>query len=83
MTKLTITKTKKIILAAMLLSMLLVLSRFFSIKSTFIVISFSFIPIMLAGIYLGPKLSTIIAGLRRFNRSNSVPVWGIFSRVYN
>lgn len=63
MTKYSLTKSKKIILSAMLLSMLLVLSRFFSIKSTFLVISFSFIPMMLAGIYLGPKYSTIIAGL--------------------
>ena len=55
MNKLTITKSKKIILSAMLLSILLVLSRFFSIKSAFLVISFSFIPMMLAGIYLGPK----------------------------
>lgn len=48
MTKLTFSKTKKLILSAMLLSILLVLSRFLSIKSTFLVISFSFIPMMLA-----------------------------------
>ena len=52
MTKLEITKSKKIILSAMLLSILLVLSRFLSIKSTFLVISFSLIPMMLTGIYL-------------------------------
>ena len=63
MTKLTITKSKKIILSAMLLSILIILSRFLSIKSSFLVISFSFIPMMLAGIYLGPKYSAIIAGL--------------------
>ena len=63
MTKLSLTKSKKIILSAMLLSILIVLSRFFSIKSTFLVISFSFIPIMLAGIYLGSKYAAIIAGL--------------------
>ena len=63
MTKFTITKSKKIILSAMLLAILLVLSRFLSIKSSLLVISFSFIPMMLAGIYLGPKYSTIIAGL--------------------
>ncbi|MBQ2917441.1 MAG: folate family ECF transporter S component [Clostridia bacterium] len=63
MTKLSLTKSKKIILSAMLLSILIVLSRFFSIKSSFLVISFSFIPMMLAGIYLGPKYAAIIAGL--------------------
>ena len=63
MTKLSLTKSKKIILSAMLLSILIVLSRFFSIKSSFLVISFSFIPMMLAGIYLGPKYAATIAGL--------------------
>ena len=63
MTKLIITKSKKIVLSAMLLSILLVLSRFLSIKSSFLVISFSFIPIMLAGIYLGPKYACLIASL--------------------
>ena len=48
MTKLEISKSKKIVLSAMLLAILLVLSRFLSIKSTFLVISFSFIPMMLA-----------------------------------
>lgn len=63
MSKFTITKTKKLILAAMLLSILLVLSRFLSIKTSFLVISFSFIPIMLCGIYLGPKYSLTVAAL--------------------
>ena len=63
MTKLSLTKSKKIILSAMLLSILIVLSRFFSIKSSFLVISFSFIPMMLAAIYLGPKYAAIITGL--------------------
>ena len=63
MTKHSLTKSKKIILSAMLLSILIVLSRFLSIKSSFLVISFSFIPMMLAGIYLGPKYAAIIAGL--------------------
>jgi len=63
MTKISLTKSKKIILSAMLLSILIVLSRFFSIKSSFLVISFSFIPMMLAAIYLGPKYAAIIAGL--------------------
>lgn len=63
MTKFSLTKSKKIILSAMLLSILLVLSRFLSVKSSFLVISFSFIPMMLAGIYLGPKYSAIICAL--------------------
>lgn len=63
MTKLSITKTKKIILSAMLLAVLLILSRFLSVKTSLLVISFSFIPIMISAIYLGPKYSTLIAAL--------------------
>ncbi len=56
MTKLELTKSKKIILSAMLLSILLVLSRFLSIKSPIIKISFSFIPMMLARNIFGTKI---------------------------
>ena len=63
MTKLSITKTKKLILSAMFLAVLLILSRFLSVKTSLLVISFSFIPIMISAIYLGPKYSTLIAAL--------------------
>ena len=63
MTKLVITKNKKIILSAMLLSLIIVLSRFLSIKTSLLVISLNFIPIMISAIYLGPKYTCIIAGL--------------------
>ena len=56
-------KTKKIILAAFLLALLIVLSRFASIQTPLLVISTSFVPIMMAAIWLGPKYSTLIAGL--------------------
>lgn len=56
-------KIKKIVLSAMLLAILLVLSRFLSIKTQLLVISFSFVPIMLSGMLLGPKYSMIIAAL--------------------
>lgn len=56
-------KTKKLILSAMLLALSIVLSRFFSIKTQLLVISLNFIPIMLAAIWLGPKYSTLIAAL--------------------
>lgn len=54
-------KMKKIILSAMLLAILILLSRFISIKTQVLVISFHYIPIMMAAIWLGPKYSTIIA----------------------
>lgn len=58
-----ITKNKKIIFSAMMLALLIVLSRFLSLKTNLLVISFSFIPIMISAIYLGPNYSMLIAGL--------------------
>lgn len=54
-------KIKKIVLSAMLLAILIILSRFVSIKTEILVISVSFIPIMMSAIWLGPKYSTLIA----------------------
>lgn len=56
-------KTKKIVLSAMLLALLIVLSRFLSIKTPILVISLSFVPIMMSAIWLGPKYSLAIAAL--------------------
>lgn len=55
--------SKKIILSAFLLALLIVLSRFASIQTQLLVISTSFIPIMMSAIWLGPKYSTLIAAL--------------------
>lgn len=54
-------KLKKIILSAMLLATLIILNRFISIKTEVLVISFSFVPIMMSAIWLGPKYSAIIS----------------------
>lgn len=59
-------KTKKIVLSAMMLALLIILSRFFSIETQFLVLSFSFIPIIFSAIWLGPKYSTLIATLGDF-----------------
>lgn len=56
-------KLKKIILAGLLLALLIVLARFISIKTPILVISCSFIPIMLSAYLLGPKYSCLLAGL--------------------
>ena len=56
-------KIKKIIIAGLLLATTIVLSRFLSIKTPIVVISFSFIPLMLSGILLGPWWTMMIAGL--------------------
>lgn len=60
---LTMSKTKKIILAGLLLGVLLVLSRFVSIKTPILVISLSFLPIMISAYILGPVYSCLIAAL--------------------
>lgn len=59
-------KLKKVILSGILLALLIVLNRFISIKTPLLVISFSFVPIMMSAIWLGPKYSTAIAALGDF-----------------
>ena len=56
-------KIKRIVISGLLLALLIVLSRFVSIKTQILVISFSFIPIIMSAIWLGPKYSTLIAML--------------------
>ncbi len=59
----TISKMKKMILSALLLAMTIVLARFLSINTPLLAIGFSFVPMMLSAIWLGPKYSSIICGL--------------------
>ena len=54
-------KTKKILLCALFISSTIVLGRILSIRTPIITIGFSFVPIMLSAIILGPKYSTFIA----------------------
>lgn len=54
---------KKLIIAAVLLALVIILTRFLSIQTPFLRIGFSFIPIIFAAIFLGPVWSTIIAGV--------------------
>ncbi len=54
------TKNKKIILSALLLALLIILSRFLSIKTPIMKISFAFVPTMFCAIWLGPKYSLLI-----------------------
>lgn len=53
-------KNKKIILVAILLAMLIILSRFLSIKTPITKISFAFVPTMLCAIWLGPKWTILL-----------------------
>lgn len=59
-------KLKKVILSGVLLALVIVLNRFVSIKTPLLVISFTFVPIMMSAIWLGPKYSTLIAALGDF-----------------
>lgn len=56
-------KNKKIILAALLLAMEIILARFLSIKTPIVTIGFSFVPTMLCAIWLGPKWTILISVL--------------------
>jgi len=61
MTKYEISKTKKIILSALLLASFIILDRLITINTQFLAINLSLLPIMIAAIILGSKYSTIIA----------------------
>lgn len=54
-------KTRKILLCALFLASTIILGRILSIRTPIITIGFSFVPIMLSAIILGPKYSTFIA----------------------
>lgn len=66
-------KLKKIILTGILLALFIVLNRFISIKTPLLIISFSYIPIMMAAIWLGPKYSILVAALGDFLASILFP----------
>lgn len=53
-------KSKKIILTAVLLALLIILSRFLAIKTPIMKISFGFVPTMLCAIWLGPKWTILL-----------------------
>jgi ECF transporter S component (folate family) len=60
--KTNISKFKKIALSALLISIHIVVTRYLSIQTQFLRISFEVIPIMLAGMILGPKYAVLIGG---------------------
>ena len=51
---------KKIILTAVLLALLIILSRFLSLKTPYMKISFAFVPTMLCAVWLGPKWTILL-----------------------
>ena len=53
-------RSKKIILTAVLLALLVVLSRFLSIKTPLMKISFAFVPTMLCATWLGWKWTVLL-----------------------
>lgn len=56
-------RNKKIILSALLLATSIILSRFLSIRTPIVTIGFSFVPLMLSAIWLGPKWTVLMAVL--------------------
>ena len=54
-------KSKRVLLCALFISSSVVLGRILSIRTSIITIGFSFVPIILGAIVLGPKYSTFIA----------------------
>lgn len=83
MEKYVLSKSKKMIIAALLLALFIILDRLITINTQFLAINLSLVPIMLAGMILGWKYSLLIGALRRFNRSNFLAIWSLFPRFYN
>lgn len=83
MQKHTISKSKKMIIAALLLATFIIFDRLITINMQFLAINLSLLPIMIAGMILGWKYGMIIGALRRFNRSDFLAIWCILSRFYN
>ena len=63
MEKLQISKTKKIILSALLLALYIILDRVLTFNTQIVVINVSLISVALAAIYLGPKYSILVGAL--------------------
>jgi ECF transporter S component (folate family) len=57
------TKVKKLVLGSLLLAALIVVERLISIQTPLLRISFAYVPLMLCGMLLGPRWSTVIAVL--------------------
>lgn len=53
-------KSKKIILSALLLALTVILSRFLAIKTPLLSINFGFVPVVLCAIWLGPKWAILV-----------------------
>lgn len=66
-------KTKKIVLAGIFIAMTVILSRFLSVKLPGYKIGFSYIPVYLSGILLGPVYTAIVGALADVIGSNLFP----------
>ncbi|MBQ9658852.1 MAG: folate family ECF transporter S component [Clostridia bacterium] len=71
-------KNKKIILTAVLLAMQIVLSRFLSIKTPILKISFAFIPSMFCAIWLGAKWTVLLNVLGDIIGATLFPIGAFF-----
>lgn len=83
MKKYVLSKSKKMIIAALLLALFIILDRLITINTQFLSINLSLVPIMLAGMILGWRYSLLIGLLRRFDWCNFLAIWSIFPRFYN
>ena len=71
-------KTKKIVLAGILVAMIVVLSRFLSVKLPGFKIGFSYVPAYLGGFLLGPAYAAIVNTLADLIGSTLFPFGSYF-----
>lgn len=71
-------KTKKIVLAGIFIAMIVILSRFLSVKLPGVKIGFSYIPVYLCAILLGPIYTAIVSALADIIGSTLFPFGAYF-----
>lgn len=83
MEKYMLSKSKKIIISALLLALFIVLDRLITINTQVLAINLSLVPIMLAGMILGWKHALLIGSLRGFYWGDFLAFWSVFSWVHS
>ena len=82
MTNFYIPKTKKIVLAGLLIAIFVLLDRVFTINMQILKINLSLVIVAVAAILLGPKYSILVGAARGFNRFFDHAFRSIFPGVY-
>ena len=73
-----VSATHRLVIMALLVAITVIISRFFSISTWNIKIGFAFLPVVLAGMILGPISAAIVAALADFIGATLFPIAAFF-----